>query len=197
MPRICEFYGIVIYMYRPDHPPAHFHARYGEYEARSHSMARPALEGELPPRAFRLVQEWARLHQAELVENWDRLSDLRLWSPSIRCPSISLMLGITNATPLDNHVLRMEFTDGSAGDVDCSFLLESGLGVELRDPSYFRQARSTLSCARSCGRTVWTRLPSSCTAGSAPRCLQRRSSLAAKPPFKRSERWDVLGRFGT
>ena len=51
------------------------------------------------------------------------------------------MLGITDATPLDNHVLRIEFTDGSSGDVDCSFLLESGLGVELRDPSYFRQVR--------------------------------------------------------
>ena len=51
------------------------------------------------------------------------------------------MLGIANATPLDNHVLRIEFTDGSAGDVDCSFLLGSGLGVELRDPSYFRQVR--------------------------------------------------------
>jgi len=51
------------------------------------------------------------------------------------------MLGVTNATPLDNHVLRIEFTDGSVGDVDCSFLLECGLGVELRDPSYFRQLR--------------------------------------------------------
>jgi hypothetical protein len=49
------------------------------------------------------------------------------------------MRGVTTATPLDNHVLRIEFTDGRAGDVDCSLLLASGLGVELRDPSYFRQ----------------------------------------------------------
>ncbi|MGH2759907.1 MAG: DUF4160 domain-containing protein, partial [Actinomycetota bacterium] len=34
MPRISEFYGIVIWMYRPDHPPPHFHAQYGEHWAR-------------------------------------------------------------------------------------------------------------------------------------------------------------------
>ncbi|MGH2759714.1 MAG: DUF4160 domain-containing protein, partial [Actinomycetota bacterium] len=29
LPRISEFYGIVIFMYHDDHPPPHFHARYG------------------------------------------------------------------------------------------------------------------------------------------------------------------------
>ena len=33
MPRISEFYGIVIEMYFADHPPPHFHARYGGDEA--------------------------------------------------------------------------------------------------------------------------------------------------------------------
>jgi hypothetical protein len=26
VPRLASFYGIVIWMYRPDHPPPHFHA---------------------------------------------------------------------------------------------------------------------------------------------------------------------------
>ena len=30
MPRLATFYGIVIWMYRPDHPPPHFHAQYGD-----------------------------------------------------------------------------------------------------------------------------------------------------------------------
>jgi hypothetical protein len=29
VPRLATFYGIVIWMYRPDHPPPHFHAQYG------------------------------------------------------------------------------------------------------------------------------------------------------------------------
>ena len=34
MPSISRFYGIVVSMYSSDHPPPHFHARYGEYEAK-------------------------------------------------------------------------------------------------------------------------------------------------------------------
>jgi hypothetical protein len=49
------------------------------------------------------------------------------------------MLSIIKASPLDDHVLRLEFSDGSVGEVDCSFLLVTGLGTELRDPAYFRQ----------------------------------------------------------
>jgi hypothetical protein len=30
VPRLAKFYGIVIWMYRPDHPPPHFHAQYGD-----------------------------------------------------------------------------------------------------------------------------------------------------------------------
>jgi hypothetical protein len=30
------------------------------------------LEGSLPPRALRLVKEWASVHQGELRGNWDR-----------------------------------------------------------------------------------------------------------------------------
>lgn len=33
MPRVSAFYRIVIAMYFDDHPPPHFHARYGEHEA--------------------------------------------------------------------------------------------------------------------------------------------------------------------
>ena len=33
MPRLSEFYGIVIYMYFADHNPPHFHAIYAEHEA--------------------------------------------------------------------------------------------------------------------------------------------------------------------
>ena len=71
--------------------------------------------------------------------------------------------------------------------------LESSFGIR---PTSVRCA-SILSCALSYGRTVWTRTPSSCIAGSAPPCLQRRSSLASKPPFTARLRWDVLGRLGT
>jgi hypothetical protein len=33
MPTISVFYGIMIRMFFSDHPPAHFHAIYGEFQA--------------------------------------------------------------------------------------------------------------------------------------------------------------------
>lgn len=35
------------------------------------------LEGELPPRASRLVKEWTELHRTELEEDWRLARELR------------------------------------------------------------------------------------------------------------------------
>lgn len=72
MPRISEFYGIVIRMYYNDHYPAHFHADYAEYEAVYTIDTIEVLRGELPRRAHALVVEWATLHRAALKANWDK-----------------------------------------------------------------------------------------------------------------------------
>ncbi|MFL5954514.1 MAG: DUF4160 domain-containing protein [Gaiellaceae bacterium] len=70
LPRISAFYGIVIAMYYRDHEPPHFHAVYGEFQAQIVIATLEPLVGDFPPRALRLVQEWAELHRAELVANW-------------------------------------------------------------------------------------------------------------------------------
>jgi hypothetical protein len=72
MPRISEFFGIVIRMYYNDHWPPHFHAEYGKYEAVYQIETIEVLRGELPRRAHALVVEWTTLHRGELMENWDR-----------------------------------------------------------------------------------------------------------------------------
>ncbi|HVV35246.1 MAG TPA: DUF4160 domain-containing protein [Acidimicrobiales bacterium] len=70
MPRISEFYGIAIYMYvAREHPPPHFHAVYGEFEA-SVGLDGVIVAGKLPRRAAALVASWARLHADELAANW-------------------------------------------------------------------------------------------------------------------------------
>jgi hypothetical protein len=52
MPRISYFYGIAVSMYSSDHPPPHFHARYGEYEAKIDIGTGEPQAGELPVRAL-------------------------------------------------------------------------------------------------------------------------------------------------
>ncbi len=71
MPEICRFYGIIIRMYFVDHPPPHFHAEYGEYEALITIESFQIFSGDLPSRAFKLVEEWASLHRDELRDLWD------------------------------------------------------------------------------------------------------------------------------
>ena len=72
MPRISEFFGIIIAMYYNDHSPPHFHARYGEAEATLMIESLRILEGQLPRRALALVREWASMHRNELDTNWER-----------------------------------------------------------------------------------------------------------------------------
>ena len=70
MPEISRFLGIVIGMFYSEHGAPHFHAAYGEHEASIEIVDR-TVHGTLPPRALRLVLEWAELHRAELLENWE------------------------------------------------------------------------------------------------------------------------------
>jgi Domain of unknown function (DUF4160) len=72
VPTISAFYGIVIRMFVKDHPPPHFHALYGEHRARVAIASGEVLNGDLPPRAARLVREWASRHRPELESNWER-----------------------------------------------------------------------------------------------------------------------------
>jgi Domain of unknown function (DUF4160) len=72
VPRLSEFYGIVIYMYWSDHRPPHFHAIYAGDEAQFKIEDGTVLAGSLPRTASRLVQQWAAAHRAELLADWDR-----------------------------------------------------------------------------------------------------------------------------
>ncbi len=78
MPTISVFYGIVIRMFVRDHPPPHFHVRYGEHRARVSIETSELLDGRLPPRVERLVRQWTEIHRGELAENWRRTERLLL-----------------------------------------------------------------------------------------------------------------------
>ncbi|MDQ6907238.1 MAG: DUF4160 domain-containing protein, partial [Chloroflexota bacterium] len=58
--------------YYKDHPPSHFHARYGEYEAKFLVSDGTLLNGVFPKISRRRVTEWARRHREELALNWQR-----------------------------------------------------------------------------------------------------------------------------
>lgn len=68
-------YGIVIWMYHDEihhRGRPHFHATYGDDEASIDIESLAVIAGELPPRARRLVAEWARGNQGGLRDNCER-----------------------------------------------------------------------------------------------------------------------------
>lgn len=71
MPEISRFFGIIVTMYHSEHPPPHFHVRYGEQKAIITIESLTLIEGKLSPRVFGMIMEWATLHQKELLENWN------------------------------------------------------------------------------------------------------------------------------
>jgi hypothetical protein len=71
MPTISIFFGIVIAMYWTDHFPPHFHAYYGEFDGLIDIKKLEMIKGNLPNKALELILEWAQLHQAELVVDWN------------------------------------------------------------------------------------------------------------------------------
>lgn len=73
MPRVSEFQGVVAYFYFEDHPPPHFHIRYGGGEVAVAILSGTAIDGALPRRLARIVREWTQDHRDELYANWDRV----------------------------------------------------------------------------------------------------------------------------
>ncbi len=71
MPEISRFFGIIIVIYYNDHPPPHFHAKYGDETGVFSIADLRIIEGHLPKRAILLVLEWAFEHRDELMKDWE------------------------------------------------------------------------------------------------------------------------------
>lgn len=71
MPEITRFYGIIIKIFFGDHPPPHFHAIYGEYNALVSIETLEIIEGDLPGCAQKMVVDWATMYQQDLLRMWN------------------------------------------------------------------------------------------------------------------------------
>jgi hypothetical protein len=80
MPELSRFHGIVIRMFwepdAPHHRP-HFHAFYQEEAASIAIDTMEVLAGGLPRRQLQLVEAWAAVHQAELLQAWQSMIALQ------------------------------------------------------------------------------------------------------------------------
>lgn len=72
MPELSRFYGIVIKMFflKREHNPPHIHALYGEYLGELNILTGEVIEGDLPGKAVRMVQEWIAQNRDTLLDIW-------------------------------------------------------------------------------------------------------------------------------
>lgn len=72
MPILSNFYGISIKMYfqQSEHNPPHIHAIYGKYMGVVNIKTGEIIEGKLPQRALKLVQEWLNINKEEVLKIW-------------------------------------------------------------------------------------------------------------------------------
>ena len=73
MPTVSMFYGMIVRMYYApsEHPPPHFHVYYAEHKATVDIRTCQLTEGYLPKKQRKLVLAWARLHQDDLMADWN------------------------------------------------------------------------------------------------------------------------------
>lgn len=71
MPIVARFFGIVVKLYFREHGVPHFHTLYGEYNGVFEIESLQMIEGDLPPRARKLVVEWATEYQKDLLDMWN------------------------------------------------------------------------------------------------------------------------------
>ena len=73
MPVISRFYGMIVKMFflASEHNPPHIHVVYGEYVGVIDIRSLQMIQGDLPNKALKIVQEWTQLHQKELLEMWE------------------------------------------------------------------------------------------------------------------------------
>jgi hypothetical protein len=72
MPTISWFYGIAVRLFFNDHAPPHFHAFYGNREARVEIETGEIMSGHLPTRQRRLVRAWTLMYREQLMAAWAR-----------------------------------------------------------------------------------------------------------------------------
>ena len=75
MPVVSRFYGIVIMMYFREHQPPHFHAKYEGQIGVFSIVDGHLIAGKFPPRATRLVKQWAKTRKPSLLDNWRTARD--------------------------------------------------------------------------------------------------------------------------
>jgi hypothetical protein len=159
MPRVSTFYGVVIYMYwnERDHPVAHFHAYHSGRRA-SVSADGDVLTGSLESNPGRCSLSGNGLRSG-MMRSWRTGNGHGGMSPcsastrwrKMKIVDENYLPVVVGVAVVGDHVLRLLFSDGTAGDVDFSGERWTGVLSPLNDPAYFAE----VTVDPEAGTIVW------------------------------------------
>src|SRR3989338_2104496 len=139
MPIISQFFGIAIYMFWREHEPAHFHAKYGDYEI-TVEIETGVVNGKMTPRALALVQEWRKVHLEELKKEWELVKSKKPLFP-IKLLEQDMILHVVDVKYVRDYIIWVRFNDGIDGEVDLSAELEGEVFGSLKDKDLFKTVK--------------------------------------------------------
>ena len=62
---------VKMYYFSNEHNPPHIHVIYGESVGVINILNGKMIQGDLPSRALKIIEEWTILHSGELLEMWN------------------------------------------------------------------------------------------------------------------------------
>ena len=62
---------IKMFFLASEHNPPHIHVVYGEYVGVIDIRTLQMIQGDLPNKALKIVQEWTQIHQEALLKMWE------------------------------------------------------------------------------------------------------------------------------
>jgi hypothetical protein len=114
-------------MYYGDHPPPHFHARYGGDSAKIEIAGGEVIAGSLLAAGFGSCENGARsIAPSPRATGDDGTSNAPSKAPSARSASMKEIIHVTDVVPLEGLWIRVTFTDGAVKEIDLSELLATG-----------------------------------------------------------------------
>lgn len=139
VPRLSEFYGIVIYMYFADRNPPHFHAMYGEHEALIAIDDGAVIGGALPRTAAHWSSGGGRrgCTNSSPTGAWRKCRRHSVRSSPFGSMGPVALVRVREAGVVQARVLRIVFSDGVVRELDFA-PCQDGLFALLRDDEVFR-----------------------------------------------------------
>jgi len=144
---ISRFHEMVVFLRSDtDRPTIIVESAAGQHLAEMRVHDRRTIQGNLPPLDRMSIEEWLSLHSDDIEEVWRRYRKGEAPNRIAALPEDWPIGGpsptrATSVTPLEGYRLRVEWEDGSAGELDLRFLADHPSFEAWKDPDRFQAVR--------------------------------------------------------